>query len=90
MRSSGRQAGLEVARGETAAIKDEFGDTLFALVNLGRHLKLDSEAALAGTNEKFRSRFHHVEQALKQAGRSLDDTSLDEMEALWQQAKGKP
>lgn len=78
-----------LARGETASIKDEFGDTLFALVNLGRHLKLDSEAALAGTNEKFRGRFHHVEQALQQAGRSLDDASLEEMEALWQQAKGK-
>jgi ATP diphosphatase len=78
-----------LARGETASIKDEFGDTLFALVNLGRHLKLDSEAALTGTNEKFRSRFHHVEQALADAGRSLDDASLDEMEALWQQAKGK-
>ena len=78
-----------LARGEAASIKDEFGDTLFALVNLGRHLKLDSEAALAGTNEKFRRRFHHVEQALEKAGRSLDDASLDEMEALWQQAKGK-
>jgi ATP diphosphatase len=76
-------------KGETASIKDEFGDTLFALVNLGRHLKLDSEVALAGTNEKFRSRFHHVEQALEQSGRSLDEASLEEMEALWQQAKGK-
>jgi ATP diphosphatase len=74
--------------GETASIKDEFGDTLFALVNLGRHLKLDSEAALSGTNEKFRRRFHHVEQALADAGRSLENASLDEMEALWQQAKG--
>ncbi len=71
------------------AMKDEFGDVLFALVNLGRHLKIDAEAALAGTNEKFRRRFHHVERALKASGRSLDASSLDEMEALWQQAKGK-
>jgi ATP diphosphatase len=76
-----------LAGGDTASIKDEFGDTLFALVNLGRHLKLDSEAALAGTNEKFRSRFHHVERTLADAGRTLDEASLDEMEALWQQAK---
>lgn len=75
------------AGGDAASIKDEFGDVLFALVNLGRHLKIDSEAALSGTNEKFRSRFHHVERALKASGRSLDASSLDEMEELWQQAK---
>jgi len=76
-----------MANGDQASIKDEFGDVLFALVNLGRHLKIDSEAALSGTNEKFRSRFHHVERALGASGRTLDASSLDEMEALWQQAK---
>ncbi|MDX8464341.1 nucleoside triphosphate pyrophosphohydrolase [Mesorhizobium sp. VK23B] len=76
-----------LARGDAAPIKDEFGDMLFAIVNLGRHLKLDSEASLSGTNEKFRSRFHHVEQALEASGRSLEKATLDEMEALWQQAK---
>ena len=76
-----------LAGGDTASVKDEFGDMLFALVNLGRHLKLDSEAALAGTNEKFRSRFHHIERALTEQGRSLEEASLEEMEALWQQAK---
>ncbi|NUS19345.1 MAG: nucleoside triphosphate pyrophosphohydrolase [Mesorhizobium sp.] len=76
-----------LAGGDTGPIKDEFGDMLFALVNLGRHLKLDSEAALSGTNEKFRSRFHYVEQALEASGGSLEKATLDEMEALWQQAK---
>ncbi|MBZ9673412.1 nucleoside triphosphate pyrophosphohydrolase [Mesorhizobium sp. ES1-3] len=76
-----------LAKGETAEIKDEFGDMLFAVVNLGRHLKLDSEAALSGTNEKFRSRFHYVEQALEKAGGSLEEATLEEMEALWQEAK---
>lgn len=76
-----------MASGDQASIKDEFGDVLFALVNLGRHLKVDSEAALSGTNEKFRSRFHHVERALEASGRTLDVSSLDEMEMLWQQAK---
>ena len=76
-----------LATGDAAPIKDEFGDMLFAVVNLGRHLKLDSEAALSGTNEKFRSRFHYVEQALAASGGSLEKATLDEMEALWQQAK---
>jgi ATP diphosphatase len=76
-----------LAKGETAEIKDEFSDMLFAVVNLGRHLKLDSEAALSGTNEKFRSRFHYVERAIDASGSTLEKATLDEMEALWQQAK---
>ena len=76
-----------LAKGDTASIKDEFGDMLFAVVNLGRHLKLDSEAALSGTNEKFRSRFHYVEQALENSGNTLEKADLAEMEALWQEAK---
>jgi ATP diphosphatase len=75
---------------DNAAVKDEFGDMLFAIVNLGRHLKLDAEASLAGTNEKFRSRFHHVERALNASGRSLEDATLAQMEALWQEAKKRP
>jgi nucleoside triphosphate diphosphatase len=73
--------------GEMAAIKDEFGDVLFALVNLGRHLGIDAEDALRGTNDKFRKRFHHVERALSANGSSLDEASLDEMEGHWQAAK---
>ena len=74
-------------RADASSIKDEFGDVLFALVNFGRHLKIDAEAALSGTNEKFRNRFHKVERALTDAGSSLEEATLDEMEALWQQAK---
>jgi len=77
-----------MAKADAASIKDEFGDVLFALVNFGRHLKLDAEGALAGTNEKFRGRFHHVERALDASGSNLEKATLDEMEALWQQAKG--
>ncbi len=73
--------------GDTAAMKDEFGDMLFAFVNLGRHLGIEPEDALRGTNDKFRDRFHHVERALVAGGRTLDDASLDEMETLWQEAK---
>jgi ATP diphosphatase len=72
---------------DKAASEDEFGDLLFALVNFGRHLKIDPEAALAGTNDKFRTRFHIVEQALRASGRTLEETSLEEMEEEWQRAK---
>ena len=74
---------------EQAGIEDEFGDVMFALVNFGRHLKIEAETALRGTNEKFRSRFHYVERALLARGETLERASLDEMEALWQEAKGK-
>jgi ATP diphosphatase len=70
-----------------AAVADEMGDLLFAVANLARHLQVDPEDALRGTNEKFRRRFSHIETSLKSAGRTVDAASLDEMEALWQDAK---
>jgi ATP diphosphatase len=78
-----------VQSGDRDAMIDEFGDTLFALVNYGRHLGIDPETALRHTNEKFRNRFHSVERRLDEAGSSLDAATLEEMEALWQQAKKK-
>jgi len=76
--------------GDAEAAADELGDVLFALVNFARRRKIDPEAALSGTNDKFRSRFHYIEHELGRQGRSLEDATLGEMEALWQQAKGKP
>ncbi|CAN0652827.1 nucleoside triphosphate pyrophosphohydrolase [Nitratireductor aquimarinus] len=76
-----------LAEGDDAHAAEEYGDLLFAVVNLGRHLGHDPEAALAGTNDKFRRRFDFVERELKKAGRSLDESSLKEMETLWQRAK---
>ena len=73
--------------GGTEAIRDEMGDLLFAVVNLARHAGVDPETALRGTNEKFTRRFGHVEAQLAMAGRRPEDASLDEMEALWQDAK---
>jgi ATP diphosphatase len=75
---------------DAAAKADEFGDVLFSLVNLGRHLDLDPESALQGTNAKFRHRFHAIERVLEADNRTLGDSSLDEMEALWQHAKTLP
>lgn len=76
-----------IRHGEAGEIAGEFGDVLFALVNFGRHLKLDPEDALRRTNDKFTRRFHFIEAALKARGRTLGSATLDEMETLWQQAK---
>ncbi len=76
-----------MAQGDPAHTREEFGDTLFALVNLGRHLGIDAETALRETNDKFRFRFGAVEDGLAAAGRSAGEASLAEMEALWQAAK---
>jgi ATP diphosphatase len=76
-----------LANGDRDAAADEFGDLLFALANLGRHLDIDPEGALRQTNEKFRRRFRFIEQALRSHGRAPEDASLDEMEDLWTEAK---
>ena len=76
-----------MSRVRSDEVKNEFGDVLFAVVNLGRHLGVDAENALRGTNDKFVRRFHYVERQLGEAGSSLDEASLDEMETLWQRAK---
>lgn len=76
-----------VAAGDSGHIEEEFGDLLFVLANLARHLKLDPEAALRRANEKFRRRFRAIEQALEEDGKPLADASLEEMDALWNAAK---
>jgi nucleoside triphosphate diphosphatase len=68
-------------------LSDEVGDLLFAVVNLARHLEVDGETALRQANAKFERRFRAIEEALRARGRRLEDASLDELEALWQQAK---
>jgi ATP diphosphatase len=68
-------------------IADEVGDLLFAVANLARHLKVDPEAALRGTNAKFARRFQVIERSLAARGRSLHDADLDEMERIWNEAK---
>lgn len=68
-------------------LEDEFGDTLFALVNVGRHFNLDPEKALRRANSKFVRRFEHIEERLAEDGKSPGDVDLDAMEALWTEAK---
>ena len=72
---------------EVTAIQSELGDLLFALVNMGRFLKLDPEEALRKANERFAGRFHVMEKKAKKVGRSLSEMSLAEMDRFWEQAK---
>ena len=68
-------------------LADETGDLLFALVNLARHAKVDPEMALRGTNAKFERRFSYIERALTAQGRTLQEATLEQMDALWNEAK---
>jgi ATP diphosphatase len=76
-------------KGDAGELADETGDLLFALVNLARHVGADPEMALRGTNAKFERRFGYIERTLASQGRSLESASLAEMDALWDEAKGK-
>ena len=78
----------EVAQAATQAEREEeVGDLLFVVANLARHLKVDPEAALRAANAKFTRRFHHIEAGLMARGIKPGTASLEEMEALWQEAK---
>ena len=68
-------------------IEDEFGDVLFVMANVGRHLKIDPEQALRGANNKFIRRFEVIEELLLEAGKAPQDSDLEEMESFWQIAK---
>lgn len=68
-------------------VREELGDLLFAATNIARHMKVEPEAALKLTNRKFRKRFNFIEEQLRTRGQAFDQTSIEEMEDLWQQAK---
>lgn len=70
-------------------VREEIGDLLFAVTNIARHLQVEPEAALKLTNRKFRCRFGYIETKLRERGQSFESTTLDAMEALWQEAKRK-
>jgi len=73
--------------GDRAQVREELGDLLFAVTNIARHLQVEPEAALKSTNRKFRRRFQYIEVKLRERGREPGAATLDEMEALWQEAK---
>ena len=78
-----------VRSGDTEEMESEIGDLLFSIVNLARHADIDPEIALRKTNAKFRERFSRIEEEAKKRGIGLEDMSLEEMDAVWESAKGK-
>ena len=79
--------GFDVPEELRSRLEDEVGDLFFVLVNVARYLSLDPESALRKTNRKFRGRFQWMEERMRERGKRLTDSSLAEMESLWQEAK---
>lgn len=79
----------EAIEQDPAAIEEEFGDVLFALVNYGRHLHIDPEQALEKTNKKFKKRFELMEQQILEDRKDMKGMPLPEMDRYWEQAKSK-
>ena len=77
----------EIKNGSKAAIEEEFGDLLFAVINAARLYGVNPENALERTNRKFISRFNHIETRANEQGRSISELSLEEMDRLWDEAK---
>lgn len=82
-----RELKEEIHRQDPAKIENEFGDLFFSLVNAARLYEVDPENALEKTNQKFMKRFSYLEQQTIKKGRSLKTMSLDEMNAIWEEAK---
>ncbi len=70
-------------------ISEELGDVMFCCVNLARHYQIDSEVALRSTNDKFIKRFNYIEEVLAKQDKTLHEATLEEMDALWDEAKSK-
>jgi ATP diphosphatase len=87
IREEAAEIEAEIASGERTKAAAEVGDLLFAVVNLARHLDADPEATLRATNQKFERRFGAIERALAAQGKAPQDTTLAEMDALWDEAK---
>jgi len=86
--SGGRlPAGESPDANKESAIKEEFGDMLFVMANIARHLHIDPEDALRAANRKFVRRFAHIETRLADAGKTPSQSTLEDMDALWDEAK---
>lgn len=79
----------EKINGSHDKVEDEFGDLLFALINYARFININPEDALERTNRKFIKRFRYIEERVKEAGKSMHDMKLDELDIYWNEAKKK-
>ena len=82
-----RELKQAVASGDKVHTGEELGDLLFTLVNIARFLDVESEEVLAQTIDRFSRRFHHIETKLRQANRGFDQSSIEEMDRFWDEAK---
>ncbi|HPL06299.1 MAG TPA: MazG family protein, partial [Bacteroidales bacterium] len=82
-----REFQREIEKDDKDGMEDEFGDLLFSLINVARLYGINPDNALEHTNKKFRERFNYLEEETLKKGLSLKETSLDQMEVIWQQAK---
>jgi len=78
-----------LSEGNPDRVRDEIGDVLFSIVNLGRHLHIDAEEALRAANGKFEERFLYIEERLREQGKDPASSTLEELDALWEEAKRK-
>jgi len=74
-------------KGDRSKLDEEFGDLLFTLVNLGRHLGLQAEESLNNTVSKFIKRFRYIEDRLREMGKTVSDSNLEEMDRFWEESK---
>ena len=79
-----------IASGDAAAMEEEFGDLLFSAVNVSRFIDTDAEQALTGATDKFIRRFTVVEQLAAERGVDMTSASLEQLDRLWEEAKGRP
>lgn len=79
---------VEIQEKNSSNIEAEFGDVLFSMINYARFLKVNPENALERTNKKFIKRFQFLEEKAKEQGKTVQELTLDEMNALWEEAKG--
>jgi len=77
-----------IQHGAKEKLEEEIGDLIFVAVNLARRLEVEPETALKKTNMKFRKRFKFIEDALKTTGKSFEECSIEELDSLWNEAKG--
>lgn len=80
---------VELETGSQQRQEQEFGDVLFALANVARHLKIDPEKALRGANQRFINRFNYVEQQVESQQKSMQESSLAQQDAYWREAKSQ-